>query len=61
MNNKRAPHLTNLNEDTQLSGKVYYNLGALGTEAVRIGRQDDTGANQIVLRPKTAVTKPVVI
>jgi len=38
LKNKRAPHLTNLNEDTQLSGKVYYNLGDLGKEDVKIGR-----------------------
>ena len=50
LRNKRAPHLTNLNEDTQLSGKVYYNLGDLGQADVRIGRQDNAGANQIVLR-----------
>ena len=50
LKNKRAPHLTNLNEDTQLSGKVYYNLGALGTEVVRLGREDDASATQIVLR-----------
>lgn len=24
--NKRAPHLTNMNEDIQLSGKMYYSL-----------------------------------
>ena len=50
LRNKRAPHLTNLNEDTQLGGKVYYNLADLGQDDVRIGRQDNAGANQIVLR-----------
>ena len=32
LNNKRAPHLTNLNEDSQLSGKVYYSLADLHDE-----------------------------
>lgn len=50
LKNKRAPHLTNLNEDAQLSGKVYYNLGDLGKEDVKIGRQDEEDLNEIVLR-----------
>ena len=28
--NKRGPHLTNLNEDTQLSGKLHYSLANVG-------------------------------
>lgn len=29
LENKKAPHLTNLNEDTQLTGKLYYSLANL--------------------------------
>ena len=47
LKNKRAPHLTNLNEDTQLSGKLFYSLANLATENFSIGRALDS---QIVLR-----------
>ena len=40
LNNKRAPHLTNLNEDSQLSGKVYYSLAELHDEQVVVGRSN---------------------
>jgi hypothetical protein len=43
---KRAPHLTNLNEDIQLSGKMYYSL----KKVTHIGRHDGEPAPQIVLR-----------
>lgn len=36
--NKRAPHLTNLNEDIQLSGKMYYSLKDSFQNPVHIGR-----------------------
>lgn len=39
--------MTNLNEDVQLSGKLYYSLANLATEQFTIGRSDD---NQIILR-----------
>ena len=29
LSNKKAPHLTNLNEDSQLTGKIYYSLANL--------------------------------
>ena len=41
MKNKRAPHLTNVNEDAQLSGKVFYSLGDLAKEDVKIGKLDE--------------------
>ena len=47
LKNKRAPHLTNLNEDTQLSGKLFYNLANLASEDFSIGRQN---SSQIILR-----------
>lgn len=37
--NRRAPHLTNLNEDSQLTGKLYYSLAHLAHENVHIGRK----------------------
>ena len=40
LNNMRAPHLTNLNEDIQLSGKLYYSLSNLAQEKVQVGRQN---------------------
>ena len=48
--NKRAPHLTNLNEDIQLSGKMYYSLKDCLTAPLHIGRHDGDPAPQIVLR-----------
>lgn len=48
--NKRAPHLTNLNEDIQLSGKIYYSLEACIESEVHIGRHDGDPTPQIVLR-----------
>ena len=50
LKNKRAPHLTNLNEDTQLSGKLYYGLQDLGKQRFHIGRQDGNPRPQLVLR-----------
>ena len=49
MRNKKDPHITNLNEDSQLSGKLYYSLARLNEQiSVKIGRQ---GTNpEIVLR-----------
>mgnify|MGYP001111159496 CR=1 FL=1 len=44
---KKAPHLTNLNEDIQLSGKLYYSLANIATEQFTIGRAE---GNQVVLR-----------
>jgi kinesin family protein 13 len=44
---KRAPHLTNLNEDIQLTGKMYYSLRE---EATYIGRHDGDPTPQIILR-----------
>ena len=38
--NKRAPHLTNLNEDIQLNGKMYYSLEETFNGNVYIGRSD---------------------
>ena len=29
LRNKKDPHITNLNEDSQLSGKLYYSLAKL--------------------------------
>jgi len=43
----RAPHLTNLNEDTQLSGKMYYSFLDY---PVYIGRHDGQPVPQIILR-----------
>ena len=50
LSNKKAPHLTNLNEDTQLSGKVYYGLSGLAQEPVRIGKVGSDPVPQIALR-----------
>lgn len=36
--NKRGPHLTNINEDTQLSGKLHYNLSNVSKEGFKIGK-----------------------
>lgn len=46
----RAPHLTNLNEDIQLSGKMYYSLKDVFHQDVHIGRQDGDPVPQIILR-----------
>lgn len=47
----RAPHLTNLNEDLQLSGKIYYSLSRCQDGSLlRIGRHDGEPVPQIVLR-----------
>jgi len=40
MKNKKAPHLTNLNEDPQLNGKLHYSLQEINKENFKIGRQD---------------------
>lgn len=50
LSNKKAPHLTNLNEDIQLTGKVYYGLAGLAQAPVRIGRAGTEPAPQIALR-----------
>lgn len=47
LKDKKAPHLTNLNEDTQLSGKLHYSLANLASEQFTAGR--DPSCN-IVLR-----------
>ena len=39
MKNKRDPHITNLHEDAQLSGKLYYSLANLNKMPVTVGRQ----------------------
>ena len=36
---KEENHLTNVNEDSQLTGKLYYSLANLAQENVRIGRK----------------------
>ena len=53
----RAPHLTNLHEDLQLSGKIYYSLlhcledtGDGGLGEMHIGRHDGEPKPQILLR-----------
>lgn len=38
LDDKRAPHLTNLNEDSQLTGKMHYSLADLHDTPVFIGR-----------------------
>ncbi len=43
--NKRAPHLMNLNEDPQLSQHIYY---AMQEFPVRIGRKSDEPKPQII-------------
>ena len=51
LRNLRAPHLTNLNEDLQLSGKMNYNLEKCqeGIE-FHIGRHDGDPLPNIILR-----------
>ena len=39
LKNKKMPHLTNLDEDPQLTGKVYYCLAELNQKNVHIGKQ----------------------
>ena len=47
----RAPHLTNLNEDLQLSGKMHYSLEQCQDgQAFHIGRHDGDPVPNIVLR-----------
>ena len=46
----RAPHLTNLNEDIQLSGKMYYSLSKCFESPLCIGRIDGQPVPQIILR-----------
>lgn len=48
--NKRGPHLTNLNEDTQLSGKLHYSLANVGKEPFTIGKHGSTTNPNIILR-----------
>jgi len=50
LKNKRAPHLTNMNEDIQLSGKVYYHLSEIAQEPVVVGKQNCEPKPQIILR-----------
>lgn len=47
LKNKKAPHLTNLNEDIQLSGKLYYGLSEITQTEYTIGRSSD---KNVVLR-----------
>ncbi len=49
LENKKAPHLTNLNEDTQLTGKLYYSLANLANQHVYIGRKTAVPTPQIIL------------
>ena len=49
--NFRVPHLTNLNEDLQLSGKMFYSLEECqGGKSFFIGRHDGDPTPNIVLR-----------
>lgn len=50
--NLRAPHLSNLNEDLQLSGKMNYSLEACADEGFQfhVGRHDGEPVPNIVLR-----------
>ena len=50
LNNKKAPHLTNLNEDSQLSGKLYYSLSNLANQKVLVGSSKSDPKPQIILR-----------
>jgi hypothetical protein len=50
LNNKKAPHLTNLNEDSQLSGKLYYSLSNLANQKVLVGSSKSDPKPQIMLR-----------
>lgn len=50
LSNKRDPHLTNLNEDPQLSGKLYYNLSKLAETPVFVGKQGGDPKPQIIMR-----------
>ena len=50
LRNKKAPHLTNLNEDPQLNGKLYYNLQDLTFSKFHIGRQDGEPKPQLILK-----------
>lgn len=50
MSNKKDPHLTNLNEDSSLSGKLYYNLAKLSEKPLYVGRVGGNPAPQITLR-----------
>lgn len=48
---RKAPHLTNLNEDIQLSGKMYYSLAhCLDGKILYIGRNEGNPKPQIILR-----------
>ena len=50
LNNKKAPHLTNLNEDSQLSGKLYYSLANLAQNKVHVGNTKNDPKPDITLR-----------
>ena len=50
LENKRAPHLTNLNEDSQLTGKMHYSLCDLHDTPMIIGRPGSDPAPAITLR-----------
>ena len=50
MKNKKAPHLTNLNEDPQLNGKLHYGLQDISKEQFKIGRQEGDIKPNLVLR-----------
>jgi hypothetical protein len=48
---RKAPHLTNLNEDIQLSGKMYYSLAhCLEGRILHIGRNEGDPKPEIILR-----------
>ena len=49
-NDKGPPHLTNLTEDVQLSGKVFYSLEKCMEYPMSIGRHDGDPYPEIILR-----------
>lgn len=46
----KMPHLTNLNEDSLLTGQLYYELGSLSEKDIHVGRSDGSPTPAIVFR-----------
>lgn len=50
MRNLKQPHITNLNEDSLLTGQLYYSLANLAEQDIHVGRSDGNPTPKIIFR-----------
>jgi hypothetical protein len=50
LNKLKQPHITNLNEDSLLTGQLHYSLATLTQQPIHIGRSDGNPVPTIILR-----------